>query len=128
MAKGRHLTPYQKGVVKRYYENRESIAAQKLGEIVSELYLCRNQKKADRLEGRADGARECRGQPRRDREAVRGQEPRAPGEARGRALLRAGSSGSFVIAPGLHTMQECLSAPPRARKTNVPCRLSPARA
>jgi len=49
MAKGRHLTPYQKGVVKRYYENRESISAQKLGEIVSELYLCQNQKKADRL-------------------------------------------------------------------------------
>ena len=49
MAKGRHFTPYQKGVVKRYYENRESIAAQKLGEIVSELFLCKSEKKADRL-------------------------------------------------------------------------------
>jgi hypothetical protein len=49
MAKGQHFTPYQKGVVKRYYENRESISAQKLGEIVSELYLCENKKKADRL-------------------------------------------------------------------------------
>ena len=49
MAKGRHLTPYQKGVVKRYYENRESIAAQKLGEIVSELYLCDSPGKANRL-------------------------------------------------------------------------------
>ncbi len=49
MAKGRHFTPYQKGVVKRYYENRESIATQKLGEIVSELYLCKSAKKIDRL-------------------------------------------------------------------------------
>jgi hypothetical protein len=33
------LTPYQKGVVKRYYENKEGIACQKLGEIVSDLYF-----------------------------------------------------------------------------------------
>ena len=49
MAKGRHYTPHQKGVIKRYYEHRESIAAQKLGEIVSELFLCKSEKKADRL-------------------------------------------------------------------------------
>ncbi len=49
MARGRHFTPYQKGVVKRYYEHRESIGAQKLGEIVSELYVCKSEKKADRL-------------------------------------------------------------------------------
>jgi len=32
-------TPYQKGVIKRYYEHRDTIALQKLAEIVSDLYL-----------------------------------------------------------------------------------------
>ncbi len=49
MAKGRHFTPYQKGVVKRYYENRETIATQRLGEIISDLYLCQSPKKAEQL-------------------------------------------------------------------------------
>lgn len=30
---------YQKGVIKRYYDNRDTIALQKLAEIVSNLYL-----------------------------------------------------------------------------------------
>jgi mevalonate kinase len=38
MAK-RDLTPYQKGIVKRYYEHRDTLALQKLGEIVSDLYV-----------------------------------------------------------------------------------------
>ena len=49
MAKGRNFTPYQKGVVKRYYEQRESISAQRLGEIVSDLYLCEGSGKAAKL-------------------------------------------------------------------------------
>jgi hypothetical protein len=49
MAKGQHLTPHQQGIVKRYYEHRDTIALQKLGELVSELYLCTDRKKADRL-------------------------------------------------------------------------------
>jgi hypothetical protein len=49
VAKGQHLSPYQKGVVKRYYEHRDTIARQKLGEIVSELYLCDSPRKAERL-------------------------------------------------------------------------------
>ena len=32
-------TPYQKGIIKRFYENRDTLALQKLGEIVSDLYL-----------------------------------------------------------------------------------------
>ncbi|MED5331053.1 MAG: hypothetical protein VX916_07145 [Planctomycetota bacterium] len=32
-------SPYQKGVIRRYYEHRDDIAVQKLGEIVSNLYL-----------------------------------------------------------------------------------------
>ena len=49
MAEKKPLTPHQKGIVRRYYENREAISTQKLGEIVSELYLCTSPKKADRL-------------------------------------------------------------------------------
>lgn len=30
---------YQKGVIKRYYEHRDTLALQKLAEIVSNLYL-----------------------------------------------------------------------------------------
>lgn len=30
---------YQKGVIKRFYEHRDTLALQKLGEIVSNLYL-----------------------------------------------------------------------------------------
>jgi len=40
---------YQQGVVKRYYENRDTLAVQNLGEIVSDLYLCKDAKKAARL-------------------------------------------------------------------------------
>lgn len=36
------LSQYQKGVIKRYYEHKEDIASQKLGEIVSDLYLAKN--------------------------------------------------------------------------------------
>lgn len=49
MAKGQHLSSYQKGIVKRYYEHKGDIGAQKLGEIVTELYLETNPKKIERL-------------------------------------------------------------------------------
>ena len=32
-------TPYQKGIIRRFYEHRDTLAIQKLGEIVSNLYL-----------------------------------------------------------------------------------------
>ncbi len=44
---GRDLTPHQKGIVKRYYENRDTIAVNKLAETVSNLYLETNQRKID---------------------------------------------------------------------------------
>ena len=47
MAK-RHLSEYQKGIVKRYYDNRETIALQKLGELVSDLYVETSEKRIDR--------------------------------------------------------------------------------
>ncbi len=40
---------YQKKVIQRYYENRQAISLQKLGELVSELYMADSEKKADRL-------------------------------------------------------------------------------
>ena len=49
MAKHQWLTPHQKGIVRRYYDNKEDVAHQKLSEIVSELYVCTDQKVAARL-------------------------------------------------------------------------------
>ena len=40
-----HHTPYQKGIIKRFYEHRDTIALQKLGEIISNLYVETNEKK-----------------------------------------------------------------------------------
>jgi len=42
-------TPYQKGIIKRFYDNRDTIALQKLGEIVSNLYLETSEAKRKRL-------------------------------------------------------------------------------
>jgi hypothetical protein len=42
-------TPYQKGIIRRFYEHRDTLALQKLGEIVSNLYLETSEKKKDRL-------------------------------------------------------------------------------
>ena len=49
MAKGQFHTAYQKGIIKRYYENKGDLSAQKLGETVSELYLETNPAKVKRL-------------------------------------------------------------------------------
>ncbi len=43
------LTPHQRGIVKRYYENKNNIMAQKLSEAVSDLYVCSDAKKAAKL-------------------------------------------------------------------------------
>lgn len=52
----RDYTPYQKGVIKRYYEHAESAALQKLGEIVSDLYLATSDAQKERLWKRAEAA------------------------------------------------------------------------
>jgi len=50
MAKGQHLSHYQQGIVRRYYENKDTLATQKLGEVVSELYLASGDaKKTEKL-------------------------------------------------------------------------------
>ena len=45
MGQGRHFSPYQKGIVKRYYEHRDTILNQRLGELISELYMTMDEKK-----------------------------------------------------------------------------------
>ncbi len=49
MARGQWLTPHQKGIVRRYYEHKGTLMHQKLAEIVSELAVCEDEKKARRL-------------------------------------------------------------------------------
>lgn len=53
MAKGQNLSRHQQAIVNRYYEHRDTIMTQKLGEIVSNLYLCEDKKKAAGLWKRA---------------------------------------------------------------------------
>ena len=40
---------YQQGAIKRYYENRDTMSIQTLGELVSELFLCEDPTKTARL-------------------------------------------------------------------------------
>lgn len=49
MAKGQDLSRHQRGIVNRYYEHRDTIMSTKLAEIVSELYLATDDKKAEKL-------------------------------------------------------------------------------
>lgn len=49
MPKGQNLSKYQQGIVRRYYEHLDGIALTKLSESVSELYLCTDPKKAEKL-------------------------------------------------------------------------------
>ena len=44
MAKGDY-SKYQQGVIKRYYDNRESIDGEKLSELVTNLFLAEGKKK-----------------------------------------------------------------------------------
>jgi hypothetical protein len=47
------LTPYQQKIIKRYYQNWDSIKLQQLSELATELYLAEG-KKRDRLWKRVD--------------------------------------------------------------------------
>lgn len=39
MSKGQHLSQYQQGIVKRYYDNQDTLVLGKLAELVSDLYV-----------------------------------------------------------------------------------------
>lgn len=42
----KNYSAYQRGVIKRFYDNRDTLAIQKLAEIVSDLYVETSEKKA----------------------------------------------------------------------------------
>jgi hypothetical protein len=42
------FTPYQQGIIKRFYEHRDTLALQKLGELVSDLYVATSEAKISR--------------------------------------------------------------------------------
>ncbi len=56
MAKGQFHSAHQKGIIKRYYENKSDINTQKLSEIVSDLYLEESAAKQKRLWASAETA------------------------------------------------------------------------
>jgi hypothetical protein len=41
----RDYTPYQQKIIKRYYDNQDTLQRQRLAELVSELYLAEGKKK-----------------------------------------------------------------------------------
>jgi len=51
----RERTPYQEGIIRRYYENHGDIMLQRLSELVSDLYLAEG-KSRSRLWQRAETA------------------------------------------------------------------------
>ena len=56
MPRAKDLSNYQRKIVNRYYENLDTITLQKLGEIVTDLYLADSPKKIDQLWARAEKA------------------------------------------------------------------------
>ena len=49
MAKGQHLSAYQQKIVGRYYAHLDTIAITRIAEATTELYLCTDPKKAEKL-------------------------------------------------------------------------------
>ncbi len=60
--KKRDYTPHQQKIIKRYYQNQDKLAQQRLAELVTELYLAEGKKK-DRLWENAASAMEKVGVP-----------------------------------------------------------------
>lgn len=49
----REYSSFQRKLIRRYYQNLDAIRAQKLGELVTEIYLASTPKRLDSLWGRA---------------------------------------------------------------------------
>jgi hypothetical protein len=50
MSKGtQYFTPYQRGIVNRFFQHRDTALLQRLAEVVSELYLAEGEKKKAKL-------------------------------------------------------------------------------
>lgn len=56
MAKGQHLSSFQQKIVKRYYQNLDTISLTKLAELVSDLAIASTPKAAEKLWKRAEEA------------------------------------------------------------------------
>lgn len=50
----RQYSSFQKKVIKNYYDNLDTIALQKLQELISDMYLCESDKKWDSMWKKAD--------------------------------------------------------------------------
>ncbi len=57
-------TPYQKNVIKAYYDRRDQIMLERLGAIVTELFLVESERKRDQLWKRAEKAMKALNVPR----------------------------------------------------------------
>ena len=53
-------TPYQQKIIKRYYDNQDTIQRQRLAELVGELYLAEGKKRKKLWEGAAAAQRRPR--------------------------------------------------------------------
>ena len=77
MPTGQHLTRYQQGIVKRYYEHGDTLALQKVAELVSELYLCSEPAKKAKLWKQAETAlKKLPIEPAKQAAAVASQDPK----------------------------------------------------
>lgn len=56
MAKGQHLSKHQQGIVRRYYDHKDTILANRLAEIVSDLSLATSEAQCARCWKRAETA------------------------------------------------------------------------
>lgn len=43
---GEHRSPHQQRIIRNYYENRDTLMLQKLGDLVADLYLAEGKKRA----------------------------------------------------------------------------------
>jgi len=56
MGKGQSYTPHQQRIIDRYYEHADTRTLQKLAELVSDVYVCTDEKKAEKLWATAEKA------------------------------------------------------------------------
>ena len=71
----REYTNYQKKVISRYYENREQIDAQKLAELVTNLYLATGKKREKLWESAEEAMRRLKVPESRIAHVVKTQDP-----------------------------------------------------
>lgn len=71
----RHYSKHQQGIIKRYYENRESIDGEKLSELVTNLYLAEGRKKEKLWKSAEDIMTRLKVPPERVRHVIASADP-----------------------------------------------------